>query len=77
MSHEPAQPGLAICALCREWIDTTDLTLQYAVELHPVGRWGDEFIEGRGAFFHAACYPWVRGYRPKPHPRDWTAASES
>jgi hypothetical protein len=69
-------PQPATCPLCREWVDPTDATLQYAVELHldPLGY--GEAREGAGAFFHAACYPWVRGYRPKPLPSGWTALAE-
>jgi hypothetical protein len=59
---------VVICPLCRERVDPRDQSLQYAVELlaDPLGY--SEPREGAGAFFHAACYPWARGYRPKPHP---------
>jgi hypothetical protein len=70
-------PVPTVCRLCREWIDPTDDTVEYAVELRRAGRWDTEFAEGDGAFFHASCFPWVRGYRSKPHPLDWTSAAES
>lgn len=81
MPDEPALAAastlkLETCPLCREWLDPTDTTLQYAVELHPPGRWDTELVEGPGAFFHSSCYRWARGYRRKPHPWHWTPAAD-
>lgn len=58
-----------ICRVCNEIVDPADTTLQYAVEVREVrSLTGTEYVEGREAYFHAACFPWVRGYRAKRHP---------
>jgi hypothetical protein len=59
---------VVICPLCREPLDPRDATLQYAVELLDDPSGYAEPGEGAGAFFHAECFPWARGYRPKHHP---------
>jgi len=68
MPQATAPRELEISPLCRRWVDPSDTTLQFAVELRPAGPLGTELVEGPGVFFHAACYPWVRGHRSKPHP---------
>ena len=62
---------MLVCETCRDEVrPKSEPGIVYAVELELVQTpQGTEFLEGRGAFFHATCFPEEsERWREKPMP---------